>query len=672
MRRWMAMALGFSIAAAKPATVAAQSADPSGDVEEITVYERPVGEAERRAPSSFVTDIEVPAVAAPVDTTAELLSQSAGIQVQRFGGLGAFSTVSIRGSAANQVPIFLDGVPLSQARDQTVNLSDLPLDSLERIEAYRGTVPVGFGGGGTGGVVNLVTRVPGSEPKTEISAAGGSFSTRKVVATHTRRVGEDHGLLAHVSYLGSEGDFEYFDDNGTPENPADDETTTRRNNAFDSVDVLLKTSHELGGPYSAELLQDVFFRDQGVPGPGAAQFDEPSLLTLRSLTYLRLRAEGLLDEQVDGDARLFVVYNLQEFSDPEGDFGARLDTHNQSILVGGSSSGTWYHTDWHRPSWFAEVGWEQFSPYNETSDPKQGPDQSRLRISLSVQDEIMLFGDRIILVPSLRYDHLRDEFSGVDLANMPDTPPETTGRDLWSPAVGLAARPTSWLTLRGNIGQYQRAPNFSELFGNAGSVAGNAELEPETAINRDIGLVAAWQEPSYLPWLGSARLEYAFFYNNVRDLIAFELIRPGKFRAFNIESARVTGHEISLALEAFEHLGLDLNYTHQDSENRAVDSPEGNQLPLRPNQQLFARPRLFADWGSLYYELTFVSENPVDDDNFEVVPSRTIHTLGGTLEPLSWLTVRLEIANLADADVRDVGDFPLPGLSVFGGITAVF
>lgn len=668
----MTICLVGSLAALGIAPRTGAAGEAPEDIEEITVHERPIGEAQRRAPSAFVTDIDVPALAAPVETTADLLSQSAGIQVQRFGGLGAFSTISIRGSAANQVPIYIDGVPLSPAQDQTVNLSDLPLDSLERIEAYRGTVPVGFGGGGIGGVVNLVTRAPATEPRTELSAAAGSFATRKVVATHTRRVGDDHGLLAHVSYLGSEGDFEYFDDNGTPQNPSDDQTTTRRNNAFDSVDALLKTSHDLDGGFEADVLQEVFFRDQGVPGPGVAQFDDPALLHLRSLTYLRLRGTGLLDDRVDGDAKLFAVYNLQEFSDPAGDFGARVDTHNQSVSAGGNTSGTWRHTSWHAPAWFAELAWEQFFPYNETSDPKDGPDQERLRLSLSLQDEITLFDDLLTLVPSLRYDHLRDDFSGVDLANLPDSPPETTRRDLWSPAFGVAVRPTPWLTLRGNIGELQRPPSFSELFGNAGSVAGNAKLEPETAVNRDVGLVVEWPAPDRPPWLDVARLEYAYFHNDVRDLIAFELVRPGKFRAFNVGRVRVAGHELSLAAEVFEHLGVDANYTHQDSENRTVDSPEGNQLPLRPNEELFVRPRLFADWGSLYYELTFVGDNPTDADNFVVVPSRTIHTVGGTLQALPWLTARLELANLADADVRDLGDFPLPGLSVFGGITAVF
>src|SRR5262249_14148863 len=155
-------------------------------------------------------------------------AEAAGVQVQRYGGLGAFSTISIRGSSANQVPVFLHGVPLSQSQDQTVDLSTLPLDSLERIDVYRGTIPVGFSGASIGGVVILVAKPPSATPSTELEAGYGSFETRKVVATHTQEAG-GFDVLGHVSYLGSKGDFTYFDDNGTPENPTDDGETTRIN-----------------------------------------------------------------------------------------------------------------------------------------------------------------------------------------------------------------------------------------------------------------------------------------------------------------------------------------------------------------------------------------------------------------------------------------------------------
>jgi hypothetical protein len=126
------------------------------------------------------------------------------------------------------------------------------------------------------------------------------------------------------------------------------------------------------------------------------------------------------------------------------------------------------------------------------------------------------------------------------------------------------------------------------------------------------------------------------------------------------------------ASAALEHLGLDMNYTYLDSENGSIDSPEGNQLPLRPKHELFVRPRLYTDWGSVYYEYTYLSENPTDVDNFLIVPPRSIHSLGCAVEPWPWLSVRFEVTNVTDSDVRDVGNFPLPGRSFFGSVKAVF
>src|SRR6266852_6294190 len=80
--------------------------------------------AERRAaedPTAFATVIETGAAPTEVKTLTDALADAVGVQVRRFGGLGDFSTVSIRGSSAGQVQIYLDGVPLSRAENETVN-----------------------------------------------------------------------------------------------------------------------------------------------------------------------------------------------------------------------------------------------------------------------------------------------------------------------------------------------------------------------------------------------------------------------------------------------------------------------------------------------------------------------------------------------------------------------
>ncbi|MEO8602167.1 MAG: TonB-dependent receptor [bacterium] len=637
---------------------------------EIEVTAEPISEAEKKAPTAFVSEIDVGSRDQALDTAADALSEAAGVQVQRFGGLGAFSTISIRGSSANQVPIYLDGVPLSQAQDQTVNLADLPLDSLERIDVYRGTVPVGFGGGGIGGVVNMVTKPPSATPSTEMSAGYGSFETRKVVASHTQSVG-GFNVLGHVTYLGSKGDFTYFDDNGTDANPSDDTKTTRINNAFNSVGALGRASYDLGDGLVADGTQEFFYKQQGVPGPGVDQFATPSLEELRSLTYLRLSKSGLADGAVDTSGTVYGVYNVQRFDDSEGDFGSASKTDNQTALVGASNTGTWF-TPWeqHAVSWFDELAYEQFFPFNEvpqttTDVARKGPAQTRLRLTLAAQDEIPLWTDRVTAVPGLRYEHLLDDFSAANIANQPDSPTDASNLDLFTPTFGLQWRVVDWLALRGNVGYFQRAPNFSELFGNTGSVLGNADLKPESGLNGDLGFVASWRSWA---WLDRAMLQLALFNTDYNDLIVFQAVSPKQFRPFNIGSALVRGIELSGELAAMRHVRWELNYTHQQSEDRSDSDYNGNQLPLRPNDELFTRLEGFVDWGRLYYEYTFISSDPTTVANFLFVPSRSIHTIGATLQPLDWLEIKFEAINLANADVRDLGDFPLPGLTLFGGI----
>src|SRR4051794_28717452 len=51
-----------------------------------------------RETSTFATTIDTSEATSKVESVADVLGESVGVQVRRFGGLGAFSTVSIRGS----------------------------------------------------------------------------------------------------------------------------------------------------------------------------------------------------------------------------------------------------------------------------------------------------------------------------------------------------------------------------------------------------------------------------------------------------------------------------------------------------------------------------------------------------------------------------------------------
>ena len=74
---------------------------------------------------------------------ADLVARVEGVHVNSYGGLGAFSTATIRGSSSSQVQVVLDGVPLTSARDGMTNLGLIPLQVLDhaRVRPRRSRSP---------------------------------------------------------------------------------------------------------------------------------------------------------------------------------------------------------------------------------------------------------------------------------------------------------------------------------------------------------------------------------------------------------------------------------------------------------------------------------------------------------------------------------------------------
>ncbi|MFQ6032922.1 MAG: TonB-dependent receptor, partial [Candidatus Zixiibacteriota bacterium] len=105
------------------------------------------------------------------------LKNVSGIDVKSTGGFGQVSTLSLRGSAASQVLILLDGRPLNYINTGIFNLSDFPSEQVERIEIVRGPLSSLYGANALGGVVNIISQIP-KETNLTGSLFFGTFNTR--------------------------------------------------------------------------------------------------------------------------------------------------------------------------------------------------------------------------------------------------------------------------------------------------------------------------------------------------------------------------------------------------------------------------------------------------------------------------------------------------------------
>src|SRR5262249_10615613 len=74
----------------------------------------------------------------------EVLARTQGVAVRRDGGLGSNARFSLNGLYDDQIRFFLDGVPLDLAGYPS-GIADIPVNLVDRVEVYRGVVPIRFG-----------------------------------------------------------------------------------------------------------------------------------------------------------------------------------------------------------------------------------------------------------------------------------------------------------------------------------------------------------------------------------------------------------------------------------------------------------------------------------------------------------------------------------------------
>ena len=109
-------------------------------------------------------------------TLNDALREVPGADVKATGGLGSVSTLRMRGATSQQSLILLDGRRINSPLLGMIDLNDVLLSDIERIEVVRAPLSSLYGSDAVGGVVNLITKKAGRE----LSAAYGSFNTQQL------------------------------------------------------------------------------------------------------------------------------------------------------------------------------------------------------------------------------------------------------------------------------------------------------------------------------------------------------------------------------------------------------------------------------------------------------------------------------------------------------------
>ena len=91
----------------------------------------------------------------------DLLNTQALFDIEVDPVLG--SGLSIQGMDGNNVNILLDGIPVLGRKGGNIDLSQINLSNVDRVEILKGPAAVSYGTNSTGGVINLITNTSSSD-----------------------------------------------------------------------------------------------------------------------------------------------------------------------------------------------------------------------------------------------------------------------------------------------------------------------------------------------------------------------------------------------------------------------------------------------------------------------------------------------------------------------------
>ncbi|AKA46201.1 TPA: TonB-dependent hemoglobin/transferrin/lactoferrin family receptor [Haemophilus influenzae] len=282
---------------------------------------------------------------------------------------------------------------------------------------------------------------------------------------------------------------------------------------------------------------------------------------------------------------------------------------------------------------------------------------------------IPLFGEKLLLSPSVRYDHYDTSSKTVKYKD-----------NHLSPATKLTWKVTNWLDFSAKYNEAFRAPSMQERFVSGshfgGSIQGldiidrfvaNPNLRPETAKNKEI--TANLHFDSLFKQGDKFKIEATYFRNDVKDLInlkrfnnpngnrmsqslptnsQFQNITYSQYQ--NIANARLSGIELQAQYQT-ERLTLFTNYG--STKGRDKDSGKALSNIAASKIGVGADYALVKDKFTVGATIThYVAQHRVPKDHGVTYPSYILTDLRATYAPLKgeWKNLRLDFAleNLFD------------------------
>ncbi len=627
----------------------------------------------------------------------EVLNTQPGIHIRKEGGLGSRFNLSLNGLSGRQVRFYIDGLPIENY-GSTFGINNIPANLIERVEVYKGVVPVYLGGDALGGAVNLVTR---QSPNyyLDASISTGSFNTRKL-ALDGQYVDSSSGFVLKANGFYNYSDNNYNVDVRIPDPETgtygEEQEISRFHDAYESRMVKVEAG-----------FRDLGFADEIMAGLSLADnYDEVQHGVSMDRVFGRVYTTGSTELGSFTYRKSFHNLNIKAFASYLNGNSGVVDTSTVSYNWLGEFKPK-------NNSNIAEAGWDKtLFQYNDKAFQSsvnlayQPHERHELALNFSqnyikregsdpASTSPVAFADpntlhKKVIAGSYKINLLQERlsatiFSKLYLFNSNTVDVNWDGEatefysDLLKPGYGIAStyHLLDGLQVKASYEKTYRFPDGYELFGDGLLLLSNPQLSPENSHNINVG--ARFDQYFDNHYLAA---ETNYFRRNAEDLIRIEAAGLTS-QYVNQRAVISSGIEAGLRYEFKRLFFADLNLNYQNIvnnsrfENGRISHVYGDRIPnipylmstqgagLKFDDFVAAGDRFTLTWRGNFVEKYFLKWPSLGSaDSKHIIPRQYIHhaQAGYSLKNGRY-NISFEVFNLMDAKAYDHFRLQKPGRS---------
>lgn len=574
---------------------------------------------QKKEESMPVTVIDMSNMRGTVSNVQDILAKTVGVTLRTSGGVGSSSRISVRGLEGKRIGFFIDELPMSEQTDY-LDINDIPVDMIDRIEIYKGVVPARFGGSSLGGAINIVIREY-PDKYADLSYGYESFNTHKAQGVFKRN------LKARGLVFGIGGGYTTSDNNYTFDSPYREGLRITRNH-----DKYRK--YIIGGSFKAKKwwFDEVEFEPVVVKTYKEIQGIEYDIREAHSESLMaglanKLTKDNFLTEGLNFDMFSGVVLTKMNFIDKAtrryewdgssyptpsrygGEVGYNFpsDSDDQKLSFINKTNLEYIINERHSFNFNSVFSIAKGTPKDELktlSLGKQVNFDSRMHSWVSgVTYDLRSLDDVFLNSLTVRYYQYTMHTQMAPLF-VPGKYDVDLQKNNWG--VNNAMRYRFLPSLMGKLsaGYEVRIPSESELLGDGIGVVPSADLLPERNASANIGLLfdLTGKHPT------NAQIEMNFFYMYLQDMIRYTAGLIGA-QYQNFGEMRTLGVEFEAKADVLPSLYAYVNTTYQDLRDTRDYEPASTVPNPTKNKRMPNIPYLMANAGIEFHRENLLGGN---------------------------------------------------------------